>query len=65
MSTFFKITLSSTIAITVALLLFYFSPVQGSYHRPLEALIYQACPLVAFVVGYLLYQVSGLLGKEE
>ncbi|WP_299009063.1 hypothetical protein [uncultured Shewanella sp.] len=64
MRTFFKITLSSTIAIIVALLLFYFSPVQATQYRPLEALIYQACPLVAFVVGYLIYQVSGLVGKE-
>lgn len=65
MGTFIKITLSSTISVIVALLLFYFSPIYGTQYRPLEALIYQACPLVAFVVGYLLYQVSGLLGKEE
>ncbi|WP_299491317.1 hypothetical protein [uncultured Shewanella sp.] len=64
MKTSVKIILSSFVAIIVALLLLYYSPVHGSHHRPLEGLIYKACPLVAFAVGYLVYQVSSVLEKQ-
>ncbi|MCL1126893.1 hypothetical protein [Shewanella surugensis] len=56
-----KITFSTLISIIVALLLLYYSPVNVTDYRPLESLVYKACPLVAFAVGYLVYQVTGLL----
>ena len=59
-----KITLSFIISMFVALLLLYYSTIHVTDYRPLEALMYKACPLVAFAVGYLVYQVSGLLGNE-